>query len=125
MSKQLMEIVLPRLAKPLYRQLQRYRAGKLNDNQFTEGFESLLRRQHAWLARRGIPEARAALAIHGAVLVLSGPGLKAEAEEKKVPLEVIEYRAVRDAAADVSRNYGLDERKAARVIAGIVARYGD
>lgn len=125
MSKQLMDVVLPRLAKPLYRQLQRYRAGQLNDNQFTKGFESLLRRQHAWLARRGIPEARAALAIHGAVLVLSGPGLKAEAEEKGLPLEVIEYRAVRDAAADVARNYDLDERQAARVIAGIVARYGD
>lgn len=125
MSKQLMEIVLPRLAKPLYRQLQRYRAGQLNDKQFTRGFEDLLRQQHAWLAQRGISEARAALAIHGAVLVLSGPGLRAEAAEANVPLEVIEYRAIREAAADVARNYGLDPRQAFRVIARIVARYGE
>jgi hypothetical protein len=125
MSKQLMEIVLPRLAKPLYRQLQRYRAGQLDDAQFTEGFESLLRKQHAWLARRGIPESRAALAIHGAVLVLSGPGLRAEATESGLPLEVIEYRAIREAAADVARHYDLKESTALRVIAGILARYGD
>lgn len=125
MSKQLLEIVLPRLAKPLYDQLQRYRAGKMNDKQFTQGFESLLRKQHAWLARRGVPEDRAALVIHGAVLVLSGPGLRAEAVETNTPLEQIEYRAAREAAADVARNYDLDESQAYRMISKIMARYGD
>jgi hypothetical protein len=124
MSKQLMNLVLPRLARPLYRQLQRYRAGELDDRQFTRIFEALLQRQHAWLARRGVPEVRAALAIHGAVLVLSGPGLRAEAEETGLPLEVVEYQAVREAAADVHQNYGMDERQAIRVIGRIVARYG-
>jgi hypothetical protein len=124
MSKQLMNLVLPRLARPLYRQLQRYRAGELNDRQFTRGFEALLQRHHAWLAARGVPEVRAALAIHGAVLVLSGPGLRAEAEETGLPLEVIEFRAVREAAADVARSYGMDERRATRVIGRILARYG-
>jgi hypothetical protein len=124
MSKQLMNLVLPRLARPLYRQLQRYRAGELNDRQFTRGFEALLQRQHAWLARRGVPEVRAALAIHGAVLVLSGPGLRAEASETGLPLEVVEYRAVKEAAMDVSRTYGMDERLASQVISRIVARYG-
>lgn len=124
-NQQLMKVVLPRLARPLYRQLQRYRAGKLSDEQFTQSFDLLLRRQHAWLASRGVPEARAALAIHGAVLVLSGPGLKAEARESKLPLEVIEFRAVREAAADVARNFPVDERQAIRVVSGIVARYGD
>src|SRR5262245_37954806 len=100
MSKTLMNLVLPRLARPLHRQLQRYRAGELNDRQFTKGFEILLQRQHAWLARRGVPEVRAALAIHGAVLVLSGPGLRAEATELGVPLEMVEFRAVREAALD-------------------------
>ena len=38
-----------------------------------------------------------------AVLILSGPGLRAEAEESKLPLEMIEYRAIREAAADVAR----------------------
>lgn len=125
MSKQLMKVVLPRLARPLYRQLQRYRAGKIDDDEFTRGFDSLLRKQHAWLAQRGVPEVRAALAIHGAVLVLSGPGLRAEATESGLPLEVIEYRAVREAAADVAKNFDLDEEKAMRIIGGILARYGD
>ena len=125
MSKQLMKVVLPRLARPLYRQLQRYRAGKIDDDEFTRGFDSLLRKQHAWLAERGVPEVRAALAIHGAVLVLSGPGLRAEATESGLPLEVIEYRAVREAAADVAKNFDLDEEKAMRIIGGILARYGD
>jgi hypothetical protein len=125
MSKQLMEVVLPRLARPLYRQLQRYRAGKLDDAEFTQGFEALLQQQHAWLARRGVPEARAALAIHGAVLILSGPGLRVEASESHLPLEVIEYRAIREAAMDVAANYGLSERTAFRIISGLVARYGE
>ena len=125
MTKQLMELVLPRLARPLYRQLKQYRAGRLDDAEFTRGFESLLRRQHAWLARRGVPEIRAAIAIHGAVLILSGPGLRAEALEANVPLEVIEYRAVREAAADVAANYGFNENKAFQIISSILARYSD
>ncbi len=125
MSKQLMQVVLPRLAKPLYRQLQRYRSGKLDDVQFTRSFDALLRRQHAWLAERGVPEVRAALAIHGAVLVLSGPGLRAEAKESGLPLEVIEHRAIAEAASDVAKNFGIKKNKAFRVISGIVARYGD
>lgn len=124
-NKQLMKVVLPRLARPLYRQLQQYRAGHMNDEQFTKNFDLLLRKQHAWLASRGVPEAVAALAIHGAVLVLSGPGLRAEACESGVPLEVIETRAAREAAADVARNFAIDERRAFIVISGIVARYGE
>jgi hypothetical protein len=125
MSKQLMEVVLPRLARRLYRQLQRDRAGELDDDQFTEAFESLLQRQHSWLAERGVSDARAALAIHGAVLVLSGPGLRAEAVESQLPLEVIEHRAIRAAATDIARNYEVDEQDVVRQISGIVARYAD
>jgi hypothetical protein len=125
MSKQLMEVVLPRLARPLYHQLRQYRSGKLDDAEFTRSFEDLLKRQHAWLAKRGVPETRAALAIHGAVLILSAPGLRAEAAEAKLPLEVIEHRAVCEAAADVAANYGMGERKAAHIISSLVARYGE
>ncbi|MCC6417981.1 MAG: hypothetical protein IT429_06990 [Gemmataceae bacterium] len=125
MSKQLMEIVLPRLARPLYRQLELYRTGELNEKQFTRKFEALLRRQHSWLAQRGIPDARAALAIHAAVLVLSLPGLRAEAAEQNLPLEVIEARAIREAATDLSRNYGKNCARSADIIAGIIARYGE
>jgi hypothetical protein len=125
MSKQLIELVLPRLAKTLYRELQRYRSGKLDETQFTHCFEKLLQRQHNWLINRGASELRAALAIHGAVLVLSSPGLRAEAAEVGVPLEVVEFRAVREAAADVTRNYAISEERAIRVISSIVARYSN
>jgi len=125
MNKQLMDIVLPRLARPLYRQLHRFQGGQFDEAEFTRRFEALLRRQHAWLSRRGVAANRAALAIHAAVLVLSLPGLRAEAAQANVPLEVIEQRAVREAAADVARNYDVPERRVADVIAGIVARYGD
>jgi hypothetical protein len=125
MSMPLMELVLPRLARPLYRQLQRFQTGTWDEGQFTRGFEALLRRQHAWLTRRGVSDARAALVIHAAVLVLSAPGLRAEAAEAGAPVEQVEYQAVRDAAADVAQNYGISERRATEVISSIVARYGD
>jgi hypothetical protein len=125
MSKQLMDVVLPRLARPLYRQLQRYRDGELNESQFTRDFESLLQRQHAWLASRGVSEARAALAIHAAILVLSTPGLRAEAAETGIPTEIIEFDAIREAAEDVAQNYGIEVRRAVQVISKMVARYGE
>ena len=125
MSKDLMNLVLPRMARRLDRQLRRYRAGELNDAQFTHKFECLLQQQYSWLANRGVPEVDAAMAIHGAVLVLSGPGLRAEAAEQGVPLEVVEYRATRAAAADVAQNYGISEGRATRRIASIVAAYAE
>lgn len=76
MSRELMELVLPRLAQRLNRQLRRYKAGQMDDATFSHRFEVLLQQQHAWLANRGFPELDAALAVHGAVLVLSGPGLR-------------------------------------------------
>ena len=82
MSRELMELVLPRMARRLNRQLRRYEAGELTDDQFEHKFECLLQQQYNWLAKQGIPEVDAAVTIHGAVLVLSGPGLRAEAEEE-------------------------------------------
>jgi hypothetical protein len=120
-----MEVVLPRLAHRLQGELQRYRAGQLDDAQFTRIFESLLQRQYAWLAQRGVAESNAALAIHSAVLVLSRPGLLAEAREQRVPLEIIENRAVRTAAADIAKNYGMSETRAFTIISRILSRYGD
>ena len=75
--------------------------------------------------RTGVPEMRAALAIHGAVLVLSMPGLRAEAAEEGLPLEVMEQRAIREAATDVASNFGVPPVKAMRILSKIVARYGD
>jgi len=125
MSKDLMDLVLPRMARRLDRQLRRYRAGELNDDQFTHKFECLLQQQYNWLAKKGIPDVDAAVAIHGAVLVLSGPGLRAEAAEQGVPLEVVEYQATRAAAVDVAQNYGISERRATHRIARIVAEYAE
>ena len=125
MSKQLMNIVLPRLAQRLNRQLRRYRAGELNDNEFSRKFEDLLQQQFAWLANQGIPEVEAAIAVHGAVLVLSSPGLRAEAAEQSLPLEVVEYQAVRAAASDIAQNYKADERRMVRRISAILASYSE
>ena len=87
--------------------------------------EAKPQQQHAWLANRGYPEVDAAVAVHGAVLVLSGPGLRVEAEEESVPLEVVEFRAVRAAAADIAQQYGVSERGATRRISALVAGYAD
>ena len=125
MSKDLMDLVLPRMARRLDRQLRRYRAGELDDDQFTHKFECLLQQQYDWLARQGIAEVDAAVTIHGAVLVLSAAGLRAEAAEEGVPLEVVEFRATRAAAADVAKNYGVSERRATRRISALVAAYAE
>jgi hypothetical protein len=125
MSRPLMDILLPRLAKRLNRQLRRYRAGELNDAQFSRRFEALLQQQHDWLANQGVSEAEAAVTVHGAVLVLSGPGLRAEAGEQGVPLEVIERRAVLAAASDIADNYGVNPRQAAHRISTLLAEYAE
>ena len=74
MSRELIELILPRLARRLNRQLRRYRSGQLDDKQFSQRFEELVQQQHTWLANKGYSELDAAVAVHGAVLVLSGPG---------------------------------------------------
>jgi len=125
MAKQLMEIVLPRLARPLYQHLEEFQLGRLSELQFTRRFEKELQKQHHWLAKRGIEVARAAVAIHAAVIVLSLPGLRAEAQESSVPLEVLETRAISEAADDVAQSYDMDRARAASAISRLVARYGE
>jgi hypothetical protein len=125
MGKPLMKVVLPRVARPLYRQLERLQSGELDEGQFTAEIEAMLQRQHAWLGKRGISAARGAVALHAAVLVLSQPGLRAEAQEAGVPLEVLENRALREAAADIASSYGMSARRAADAIARLVAKHGE
>jgi hypothetical protein len=125
MRNQLIKIVLPQLAQRLHRQVQRYRSGQLSDAQFAKKFEDLLQKQYAWLEEHGVPQTEAAVAVHGAVLVLTSPGLRAEADEQGLPLEVVEYRAVRAAAEDIARNHGGSERRLTRQLAAIVAQYGE
>jgi hypothetical protein len=125
MGKPLMKVVLPRLARPLYRQLELLQNGKLDEEAFTAKIEAMLQRQHAWLSRRGIAAARAAVAIHAAVLVLSQPGLRAEAAEAGLPLEVLENRALREAAADIATSYGMPQASAADALARLVAKHGE
>jgi hypothetical protein len=123
MSRPLLDLVLPRLAQRLNRQLRRFRAGQLDESQFSRRFELLLAQQHAWLANRGVSEVRAAEAIHGAVLVLSAPGLKVEALEQDTPLEVIEYQAIRAAADDIAKTYGVCPRRTTERLCKLVADY--
>ena len=125
MSKQLMEIVLPRLARPLYEHLEQFQMGQMSELQFSKKFEKELQRQHHWLANRGIEVAKAAVAIHAAVIVLSLPGLRSEAKESNLPLEVLEFRAIKEAAGDVAQNYGMCRSRAINAIAKLVARYGE
>jgi len=125
MSKQLIEIVLPRLARPLYQHLEQFQLGRLDERQFTKKFEKELQKQHHWLAQRGIEVAKAAVAIHAAVIVLSLPGLRSEATEANVPLEILEFRAIREAAQDVAQNYGMNQIRAINAISRLVARYGE
>ena len=125
MSRQLMDIVLPRLARPLHRHLERFQSGALSEAQFTRKFEQVLKRQHSWLARHGVKEARAAIAIHAAVIILSQPGLRAEAFDNRVPFEVIENRAIGEASQDVAASYGVDRQRAADAIARLVVRHGE
>ncbi len=91
MSNELMELVLPRMAQRLDRQLRRYRAGELDDDQFTRKFETLLQQQYTWLSGKGVSEIEAAVTIHGAVLVLSGPGLREEVFGRQVRRPVMVY----------------------------------
>jgi hypothetical protein len=59
------------------------------------------------------------------MLVLSAAGLHAEAEEQKVPLEVVEHRAVVSAAEDVVRTYGVSRLRAIRQISSLVSEFSD
>jgi hypothetical protein len=120
-----MDLVLPRLAQRLNRHLRRYRAGKLDDAQFSDKFESLLQQQYDWLANQGVAEVDAAIAVHGAVLILSGPGLKAESQEEKTPLEVVEFRALQAAAQDISQSYGVSPRRTLKRMCEVMAQYID
>lgn len=124
-QKPLMDIVLPRLARPLYQHLEKFQLGEMDEAQFTRRFEKVLQRQHEWLSRKGIAAAKAAVAIHAAVIVLSMPGLRAEALDGNCPLEVYEARAVTEAAQDVASSYGMDRLKAMDAIARLVAKYGE
>src|SRR5260370_12027983 len=125
MTNQGVQLVLVQLAQRLHRQVRRYRSGKLSDAQFARKFEALLQNQYAWLAEHGVPQAQAAVAVHGAVLVLTSPGLRPEAEEEGLPLQVREFRALCAAAADIAKNHDVKESRVLRQLSSIVAHYTD
>ena len=64
-------------------------------------------------------------AVRSASRSLSSPGLRAEAAEQRLPLEVVEYQAVRAAASDIAQNYKADERRMVRRISAILASYSE
>src|SRR5260370_19099548 len=107
MDKELMEMVLPRLARRLHRQLRRFHSGELDHKQFSKKFETLLQNQYAWLSQQGVPEAEASVAIHAGVLILSSPVFPAEAEQQGVPLQGVEFYALKAAPTDVALHHAL------------------
>ncbi len=123
MEKRLIDEVLPRLARRLQKQLTRYHSGELDDAGFYHNFEDVLKRQYDVLAKRGVAEEEAAIIIHGAILVLSGTGLRSEAENLGLPVETVEYGAVRMAAEDLARNYSLELAYVIRRLSAIVAQF--
>src|SRR5262249_15187270 len=125
MGKPLMKVVLPRLARPLYRHLELLQNGKLDEEAFTAKIEAMLQRQHAWLSRRGIAAARAASAIQGVVLVRRNRVLRAGPPEAGLPLEVLKNRALREAAADIPTPSGMPQASAADARARLVAKPGE
>lgn len=124
MSK-VMTFVLPRVRRSLYKALNRLKAGQLEEAQFLAEVEAMLSRRRDTLVKRGLSLARAAIAIHAAVLVCSRPGMQVEAEESCVPLEVIENRTLREAAADVAMLHALPVQRVANALARLVAKCPD
>jgi hypothetical protein len=123
LHRELVDGLLPRLERHLDRSIQRYRAGGLTGKQLTDNFHRALERQFLRLTRQGVAEADAALVIHAVVLILGVPGLRAEAAETQLPVEIIEYRALQAAATDLEQNYQVNARRALRRIAALVAYY--
>lgn len=124
MGHQVMEMLLPRLAKRLYGQVKRFRAGKMSEEEFAQQFAALLQKQYVWLARQGVDESEAALAIHAGVLVLTRPGLCAAATEMGIPAEVVEARAISNAAKDVAQHYPIEASDAFDALSEMLACYG-
>jgi hypothetical protein len=91
-----------------------HRAGKMDESQFSLQFEDLLEQQYAWLLDKGIPDVEAAIAVHAAVLVLSTPGLRGEAADRGIPLEVVEFRAV-EPRQDLLNSHGASECSIGRI----------
>lgn len=123
MAMPLMKLVLPHLAEQLQCQLERYHSGAVNEEEFAHDFAALLKGQYDLLSDQGVSQREAALTIHAAVLVLSRPGLRAEAEERNLPLELVECEALRSAANYLSSNYALKERWVFSRLGDIVAEY--
>lgn len=123
MNEHLMQTVLPRLARPLYLQLEQFQTGQMTEGQFNESFEAVLDKEHARLSKSGLSKARAAILIHACVLILSRPGLESEAEEMHVPFEIVEKQALDDAAWDVVQRFGAPHRKVAARLATLVAQF--
>ena len=53
MSKKMLDLVLPRIARVLSRQLKSYRAGTIDDATFSDKFDSILQQQCEWLNKQG------------------------------------------------------------------------
>ena len=107
MSKKMLDLVLPLIARVLGRQLKSYRAGTIDDATFSDKFDIILKQQCEWLNKQGFQSIDASITVHAALIVLSSPGLKAESKRLNTPLEVIEFRAISESARDLGETLGV------------------
>ncbi len=123
MSKKMLDLVLPRIARVLSRQLKSYRAGTIDDAAFSDKFDSILQQQCEWLNKQGYQSVEASITVHAALIVLSSPGLKAESKRLNTPLEVIEFRAICESAKDLGETLGVPTYEVVEKLSCLLAFY--
>jgi hypothetical protein len=116
-----MRAVLRRLSRRVYGPLKRLQAKAIHKWEFVTELEAILQEQHQHLSNRGVPPARAAVAIHASLLVISRGSLQAAAAAAGQAPETVENDAL--AAADVAKTYGLPHSRVANTMARLVAKH--
>ncbi|MSR32336.1 MAG: hypothetical protein EXR99_12615 [Gemmataceae bacterium] len=121
MSKKMLDLVLPRIARVLSRQLKSYRAGRMDDATFSSKFDSILQQHCDWLHKQGYQTVDSSITVHAALIVLSSPGLKAESKRTNLPLEIIEFRAICEAGKDLAQTLEIPASEAIDKLSSLVA----
>ncbi len=91
-------------------------------DQFEVELERKLNREQRRLIDRGMSPERSHIHIAAAWLIAARPAMRNEASARRIPLEMIEREAVRDAAWDAVEMYAVNYTAVANMIARLVAR---
>lgn len=121
MSKNMLELVLPRIARVLNKQLKSYKAGSMDDETFSTNFDTILQQQCEWLNNQGYQSSDAAITVHAALIVLSSPGLQAEAKRLNLPLEIIEFRAICESSKELAESIGEPQYEVVEKLSCLIA----